>query len=83
MEKLKFLHQLWNNFRYITALCLCCLVFTYILLNAQVYGAVSIILIMCSPLIALGVFGIIECCVKLSFFIAYYVIEINNKRKMP
>lgn len=83
MEKLKFLHQLWNNFRYVTALSLCCLVFTYILLNAQVYGAVAIILIMCSPLIGLGVFGIIECCVQLSFFIAYYVIEINNKRKMP
>lgn len=83
MEKLKFLHQLWNNFRYVTALCLCCLVFTYILLNAQIYGAVAIILIMCSPLIGLGVFGIIECCVQLSFFIAYYVIDINNKRKMP
>lgn len=82
MEKLKFIHQLWNNLRYVTALCLCCLVFTYILLNAQVYGPVAIILIMCSPLIALGVFGIIECCVQLSFFIAYYVIEINNKRKM-
>ena len=82
MEKLKFLHQLWNNFRYVTALCLCCLVFTYILLNAQIYGAVAIILIMCSPLIGLGVFGIIECCVQLSFFIAYYVIDINNTTKI-
>lgn len=83
MEKLKLLHQLWNNFRYVTALCLCCLVFYYILLNAQVYGAAAIILIMCSPIIALGVFEIIDCFVQLSFFIAYYVIEINKKRKMP
>lgn len=85
MNTLKSLHQLWNNFRSATALSICCLIFAVILLNAQVYGPFAVILFMGSPIIALGVFGVVEWIVQLCFFFAACVIEkqerLNNKEE--
>lgn len=83
MKTLKSLHQLWNNFRPAMALSICCIIFAVILLNAQVYGPFAVILFMGSPLIALGLFSIVEWIVQLCFFFAACVVEkyqrVNNK----
>jgi len=80
MNKVNLLFRIWNNWKPTIGLSIFTFIFTWILLHAQLYGPVAIIMVMGSPLIALGVFCILDWVITILLVVAGWVMRINKER---